>query len=922
MSGRYTRRQLEGGGLADILISWALRRNKQMKTERFRNNAHAARVAKQDERRAARSTDRSEANRTMRNIGSFLQQHENAAEVSLERRRREKEQEDRRRAIAARDEAIIKQIAEQIELIEKAYGKVNDIQINTNAAPNSQLEYLTAQLNGYKLIKPNDILTNIRRLRDQLSDVEYKRTANLVIAQLEQEISAVRKRYNDLIEAKNKLAQAKHAREAQEALEARRRQQSTERKVKAAEAASAKASASASIAVAAVAAAPAAAPEKSGLEKALELQAARNRERQQQRERASAEQAQIAAERKAAEEARREEAAARKESANRKESAARARKESADRKESAARKEASAARTKKLQSNYKTAAKLAALTATSKAANLETLKSSITSLIEITEQADSEKQTYDGHRSIMLKNQFVQNVILKLLSNIHHELYVSKLDEIKAGLNAETTSKFTNEVDIKKHLYRFFVKGGAASTFLFRERSPRIFPLTNDIDCVLLINPQLESKEYKQLQVNLMKCIVKIVEDFITKTILPSHMAVENERITPQIYKYYNDLFPAYNGPLPSEETRLPKLLDRYATELQTSPFPSLYSKNMEAAREANAATELQRIFMEKQPLQTRFSELVVKAQQLHMILAQNQQLELQVQKMHEHERSMMYYPGYATQLQQLRYQKAALLQQMLRPDALQQMQHSIAANQQEQYQLQQRIIPLQTSYNTIEARMMPAANLQRLKDDINTFYERYKLKTFTYNVIFNAGYIKDNALHLFQQSIISVRPKIVNKKYELFDIIIPFKKNAHLREEWAKYTTQEFKDIIPEMAKDVIDVLYDINHTRKTPIRFDIETAEAALLDQIYAVKGTPETLADKLANRKRRLKYLTAKLIDKRCKNEPLFANCVKSVRSEFPDAFRELAGDLPASYKGGSRSNSSMTRKLPRWFHARKN
>ena len=116
MNGRYTRRQsrLKGGGLADILIAWALRRNKEMKTERFRNNAHAARVAKQNERRAARSADRSEANRTMRNIGSFFQQHENAAEVSLEHRRREKEQEDRRRATVAHNEALIKQIAEQI----------------------------------------------------------------------------------------------------------------------------------------------------------------------------------------------------------------------------------------------------------------------------------------------------------------------------------------------------------------------------------------------------------------------------------------------------------------------------------------------------------------------------------------------------------------------------------------------------------------------------------------------------------------------------------------------------------------------------------------------------------------------------------------------------------------------------------------
>ena len=272
----------------------------------------------------------------------------------------------------------------------------------------------------------------------------------------------------------------------------------------------------------------------------------------------------------------------------------------------------------------------------------------------------------------------------------------------------------------------------------------------------------------------------------------------------------------------------------------------------------------------------------------------------------------LQHYPGAVDQLALLRQQKAAILSQMLTHAAFQQAQQLLETKIAEQRALQTQLAPLQARYDALQARALPPDQLQEIKNRITRHYDSYKLKSFTYNVIFNAGYIKNNIQHLFQQSIISVRPKIIDKKYELLDIVIPFKKNGHLRAEWDTYKTQEFKNNIPSASKDVADILYNIKHTNDTPIHFDIETVETALLDQLYAIKGTPETLVDKLANRKRRLKYLTARLIKERCSSHKAIRTCVKEIKSEFPEAFG--GSGLPSVSGGG------LTRKLPRWFRAR--
>ncbi len=872
MNGRYTRRRIKGGSLADILIAWMLRRNKELKQERFQKNALKARIAKQASRRTQRSANKHEADRTIGNIGSFLQRHENSAEASLERIRHERQEEIARQA---RDEVLIKQIAKQINTLEKAYSKINDIHVNANAAPDTQLEYLTAELDGYVFIKPTTVFANIRRLQEQLSDTDYKQVVNRLLEQLEHEINATHERYTELMRKKTELEKVKRTQAAQELQEERRRQKSAERKARRATTTATTAAAAATEPV-----------KKSGLEQALELQAARNRERQEKKVAAEAAQAQIVAARRAEEEAR---------------------------KESAARK-ASAARKKELQSAFKRAATAAA----TKATNIDAFKTYIDSLIVKTEKEDSEKLTYNGHMSIMLRDEFIQNVILKLISNIHNEIYNKSVDKIKLGLNGETVAKFTSEINIKNDLYKLFIKGGAASTLLFRQRTTagtKLFPFTNDIDCVLLINPSLPSKEYKQLQVNLIQCIINVIEDFITKTQLPSHVAIEDNKITPQVYKYYNELYPAYDGPKHTEETALPKLLDTYATKLQTSPFPSLYSKHIQIKENAPLAAQLQEIMAQKQPLQARLMEISQTIQRIQALFVQNQQLAVQLQAINIQELNFIYFPQHPT-LAMLRQQKYNILQQMLNPVAQQQEQQTLVNALEEQRLIITQLTPLNEQSAQLEERI---AVLNRVQTSINEFHDSYKVKTFTYNTIFNAGYIKDNTLHLLQQSIISVRPKTINKKYELFDIIIPFKKNAHLEEEWSTYKTQEFTDTIPELQKDILDILYDIDNRKKTPIRFDIETIETAILDQMYAIKGTPETLADKLANRKRRLKYLTARLVKGRCADKSGLQQCVVNLRKEFPELFNDFGVKMPTSFGGGS---TNATRKLPRWFKAQKN
>jgi hypothetical protein len=144
-------------------------------------------------------------------------------------------------------------------------------------------------------------------------------------------------------------------------------------------------------------------------------------------------------------------------------------------------------------------------------------------LVQVDAEEDAiEKKTitnyeaYVQSKTSLLRNAEVQNLIFHILRRFQTDLYTVQRFKnlLKFGITPDLLPLFDNYKEMKKHLFKFFVKGGAAPVLLNNLRTPEgTFAFTNDIDAIILINPALSAYNYTRLHANLVQVCIAIINE-------------------------------------------------------------------------------------------------------------------------------------------------------------------------------------------------------------------------------------------------------------------------------------------------------------------------------------------------------------------------------------------------------------------------
>ncbi len=845
MNRRYTRRRMKGGGkLTDYLVSLMLKLRKEQKAQKFQENEQANATRKQANRERSLLEHR-RAIENVPNVGSFFKPYENIAEANNARRINEREQREREQRIIARNEVIIKQISDRLRILENAYSKIADIHINRNTTSNSQLLYITEKLEGVELFDANPILAEIRTLRDQLSP-DYKRAVNLVIGQLEGNIRTIKDKYKDLYAEKERLEYEKKTKEASEKQRLQLEKKEEERARKRAEA---------------------------------EAQKRAEAEAEKARKKAEAEEA-----RRKAEEARREKIREQRRIAKTEDEGKRntakanalrflvekeAEAEEARRKAEA---EAEEARREKIREQRRIAktedddkrnvAKANALQFLSeKNAEVNKMRQNANVAKNAEEKAMINSLTVaeESHAKGAFINRFpnLQSEFLKLLNIIYNALYIDEASraDIFTNVSEETKARATSVDAIKKNLYRFFIKGGAARTLLYSKKEDNKYPFTNDIDVVLLINPSLNDADFQNLHKNITEKIIQYVSNFIVKEYSLDVLNIVPANIPPQIIvpddiKNYNDK------------------LKELSIKLNANPF-AYVTQNITFNKYQQQLVNIKADIDQKQ-LEINILKPIVEptidtfkmqfGQQISKLFFVQTKTSIDSQIHQLQSATQMGFPlQFAQQLNILNAQKNII-------DTILNFYNKIDEIKQLRYQKQQ----LETM-------------------QINPYIDN-ATRVFNYKLFFNQAYRNnDGNLVYLNQTSISIVPRMYDGKYELFDFLLPYKNYKYINEEWNYYTSRKIDDL-----------------------QLNVQGPVSIYIDQDRTVAATPISQPGKLDQRSKRLKFLNAQVRQAIRKNNANVHRNIETIQNHMNQpTFRRL---FP--YVGGS------TRKLPRWFKARKN
>ncbi len=435
--------------------------------------------------------------------------------------------------------------------------------------------------------------------------------------------------------------------------------------------------------------------------------------------------------------------------------------------------------------------------------------------------------------SVFLRNKHLQQYLFKFLSELDRILYRSPraLMELQEGLPQDIIVHFQGgPAVIKENLYRFFVKGGAAPVLLYDKKSEDgVYHFTNDIDTIILINPELSNENYDRLHANLIKVIMNFLEQFIIQNFQngPSgHTNIPNELYTAirtlfeQPFKHSPRVIKYTGGRTPEKADEqlgpaLNALADLYANGVFRLHQQYLMFVNNISALVTNEATitaEIAQLQREITHINTQITE------------AYNRLMSAAVGNPQEN-----YY----------NYQKL------------------LSEKQPKEY----KVSVLQSSLALVQESLGKFRTQVVALDD--TFRDPSLL---TFDIYFNYGYVERPAAGVvppaaasaaaaaapaalpvifLNETLIALKP---NSKHDhikdLLDIVIPLKSNKFLADDWRYWSVK-----------------------RVTPlegVQFDVSDPVYTLFDQNRAARGSVNVahLADKLMSRVARRNYLQAQI------------------------------------------------------------
>lgn len=500
----------------------------------------------------------------------------------------------------------------------------------------------------------------------------------------------------------------------------------------------------------------------------------------------------------------------------------------------------------------------------------------------------------------LLAGIYVQTYIFAIISAIHNAIYNDEkiIKKIQNGLADDVNSvyvirSFNNEKSIKEHLYRFFIKGSGALTLLLSKehlsKEKERIPFSNDIDTILLINPNLTEYMYNVLQANLTHVICNIVQEYLLKTDIPNTIFgdknTETSWSTMMAYmeSMDRDIKTKYTTMEERKQDMLPPLIEQYTME------GSKFKPSTELPDKLNDVyTSVMWDPFNTQSYINRYHTLSTQIAQLSEDIGQlNYMIPIQ----------QTYIDNYNARPEHLK-----------NPSELRLYITIIKKNRAQLAQYNERLAALQPELESLQSK------LQEIK--LNTI-----MRPLNYKIAFNKGYIiKEDAprnaslpsyiepnvakvvtdVHYLDETVITILPRFdyANsikpdrphkvRLSEFCDIVIPFKTNPSISAYWKYYSVNHFDIPIKN-------------------IKFDVASAPYLLYDQDVTTKGTPQDKSGTAAKHRQRaarrhtLQAYVRQLLTARNKNTSAI---VTDLKTKMP---AELFAELYPIVKGGRRSKT---------------
>ncbi len=537
------------------------------------------------------------------------------------------------------------------------------------------------------------------------------------------------------------------------------------------------------------------------------------------------------------------------------------------------------------------------------------------------EKYESNIEKYEG---VFLRNKELQDYLFLFLSELDRIIYMNPiaLGELRSGLSAAAAAYLNAGPNaIKANLFRFFVKGGAAPVLLFNKRNAAgIYEFTNDIDTIVLINPDLSPADYDQIHANLIRVIINVLNHFMTtyaNPIMTEQMLTAirahyknlplNPSFAPRVFKY--KIVNQKHNPIPEkEDERLGPALEALATEYLANPIFDIYRQFAVIRDQADAVQSTEKAITDKiTEITQRIDQLtqqnapkILEASQLDIAIRP-----LQVQ--YQTAQHIIINP-YANNVLKMQAsgQLQVLTQQMTTMSRrYTQLQQEIAANE-------------ERKANDIKKLRLEEGKLvilQRKKE----LEAQIKKRPLTVQIVFNYGYgemskannaaagmpaavaavvdptaaanaaaAKKRIVYL-NETLIEIKPNrepdYINNRAitpDLLDIVIPLQSNKFLRDDWRFWSVKRIEPL-PGISFDVSDAIY-------------------SLFDQNRATRGSAGIphLAKKYESRKARRSYLQAKITQLARSNNKNTLNALKHIENINANVKDRIMGPL----QGGRR------------------
>jgi hypothetical protein len=509
-------------------------------------------------------------------------------------------------------------------------------------------------------------------------------------------------------------------------------------------------------------------------------------------------------------------------------------------------------------------------------------------------------RNYEQHikdTKTMLQDSFIQNLLIYILHTFQRRLYKDPRikDILRTGLSHALQAHFTNEMAMKTHLFRFFVKGGSAPIFLYDLKNEKgQFAFSSDIDTIILINPELLNEDYATLHANIIKCCIIIINEILQNPYRPTAIQIRNlfgpsSMNKPSITKYV-DIFignpegAADGGILPRtpEEGKMPAVVESIA-DISDFDYPYITNKDArEAALTQQLADYAQRandLAAEGLTVQETLREESIKMANANQELVHLAQIDAEVR---------------AKQLYAIQYGQHPII---ITQEAIQRHQQGVhehsqrlQAATQEYTRAQQRSLAIPLESFMLAGQLLVAQqeldHLQAEKHRLENEFRRYLL---TYNVKLNHSYElvppqNGRQYKYLNETLIAIRPNSSEHfTMELIDIVIPFKTNQFLREDWK----------LSSIITKEVDGKY-----------FDIADPVFTLFDQrraTNAIRNVPR-LADKFASRSRRSRYIKSQIAQAVKRNNVTIKRSLNHMKAQIPaENFKRIYLDA----EGGRRT-----------------